>query len=43
MTSHERGKDREVFMTSVTYPWLFVTQIFHKVNQVMVATVKLSK
>jgi hypothetical protein len=27
---HERGKDREVFTTSGTYPWLFVTQIFHK-------------
>jgi hypothetical protein len=23
------GKDREVFMTSGTYPWSFVTQIFH--------------
>jgi len=28
--SHERGKDREVFTTSGTYPWSFVTQIFHK-------------
>jgi hypothetical protein len=27
--SHERGKDREVFMTSGTYIWSFVTQIFH--------------
>ena len=27
--SHERGKDREVLMTSGTYPWSFVTQIFH--------------
>jgi hypothetical protein len=27
--SHERGKDREVFSTSGTYPWSFVTQIFH--------------
>ena len=27
--SHERGKDREVFTTSGTYPWSFVTQIFH--------------
>ena len=26
--SHKRGKDREVF-TSGTYPWSFVTQIFH--------------
>jgi hypothetical protein len=25
----ERGKDREVFTTSGTYPWSFVTQIFH--------------
>jgi hypothetical protein len=29
LISHERGKDREVFMTSGTYPWSFVTQIFH--------------
>ena len=27
--SHERGKDREVFTTSETYPWSFVTQIFN--------------
>jgi hypothetical protein len=27
--SREWGKDREVFMTSGTYPWSFVTQIFH--------------
>jgi hypothetical protein len=27
--SHEWGKDREVFMTSGTYPLSFVTQIFH--------------
>jgi hypothetical protein len=27
---YERGKDREVFTTSGTYPWSFVTQIFHK-------------
>jgi len=27
--SHERGKDREVFTTRGTYPWSFVTQIFH--------------
>ena len=26
---HEWGKDREVFKTSGTYPWSFVTQIFH--------------
>jgi hypothetical protein len=28
--SHERGKDREVFATSGTYPWSFVSQKFHK-------------
>ena len=28
MISHERGKDWEVF-TSGTYPWSFVTQMFH--------------
>jgi hypothetical protein len=27
--SHERGKDREVFTTSGTYPWSFVIQISH--------------
>jgi hypothetical protein len=27
--SHKRGKDREVFTTSGTYPWSFVTHIFH--------------
>ena len=27
--SHEWGKDREVFTTGGTYPWSFVTQIFH--------------
>ena len=27
--SGEWGKDREVFTTSGTYPWSFVTQIFH--------------
>jgi len=27
---YERGNDREVFTTSGTYPWSFVTQIFHK-------------
>jgi hypothetical protein len=26
---HVWGKDREVFTTSGTYPWSFVTQIFH--------------
>jgi len=30
MISHEWGKDREVFTTSGTYSWSFVTQIFHK-------------
>ena len=27
--SHELGKDWEVFTTSGTYPWSFVTHIFH--------------
>ena len=27
--SHQWGKDREVFTTSGTYPWSFVTQVFH--------------
>ena len=27
--SHEWGKDREVLTTSGTYPWSFVTEIFH--------------
>ena len=27
--SRELGKDREVFTTGGTYPWSFVTQIFH--------------
>jgi len=27
--SHERGKYREVFTTSGTYSWSFVTQLFH--------------
>jgi hypothetical protein len=27
--SHDRDKNRNVFMTSETYPWSFVTQIFH--------------
>jgi hypothetical protein len=27
--SYERGKDREVFTTSGTYPWSLVTEIFH--------------
>ena len=29
MISHEGGKDQEEFETSETYPWSFVTQIFH--------------
>ena len=41
--SHEWGKDREVFTTSGTYPWSFVTQIFHNGQPIMVATVKYSK
>ena len=41
--SHERGNDREVFTTSGTYPWSFVTQIFHngqtsKTFEVMTST-----
>jgi len=32
-----------VFTTSGTYPWSFVTKIFHSVNQVMVTTVKFLK
>jgi hypothetical protein len=31
--SHERGKDLEVFATSVTYPCSFVTQIFQTGQQ----------
>jgi len=31
--SRERGKDREVFTTSGTYPWSFVRQIFHNRQQ----------
>jgi hypothetical protein len=31
---HEWGKDWKVFTTSETYPWPFVTQIFHRINQV---------
>jgi hypothetical protein len=27
--SHARGKDREVFTTSETYPWSSMTQIFY--------------
>ena len=29
ISSHERGKDRKVLTTSGTYPWSFVTHIFH--------------
>jgi hypothetical protein len=28
--SHEWGKDQEVFTTGGTYPWSFVTHIFHE-------------
>ena len=31
--SHEWGQSREVFTTSATYPWSFVTQIFHSSQQ----------
>jgi hypothetical protein len=31
--SREWGQDREVFTTSGTYPWSFVTQIFHNGQQ----------
>jgi hypothetical protein len=41
--SHEWGTDREVFRTSGTYPWSFVTQIFHIGKTSHVATVKRSK
>jgi hypothetical protein len=27
--SHERRNEREVFTTSGTYPWSFMTHIFH--------------
>ena len=27
--THDKGKDREVFRTSVTYRWSFATQIFN--------------
>ena len=50
--SCERGKDREVFMTSKTYPWSSVIQIFHsghpshggdrKTFEVMTSTLQLS-
>jgi hypothetical protein len=45
--SHERGKDREVFTTSGTYPWSFVTQTHNgqpsrgsdrKTSEVMIST-----
>ena len=29
MIGHKRGNDREVVTTIETYPWSFVTQIFH--------------
>jgi hypothetical protein len=31
--SREWGKDREVLMTSGTYPWSFVTQLFNQVKR----------
>ena len=31
--SYELGKEREVFTTSGTYPWSFLTQIFHNDQQ----------
>ena len=39
--SHELGKDQEVLTTSGTYPWSFVSHIFHNVNQVMEANPRL--
>jgi hypothetical protein len=35
-TRHDRGKDLEVFTTSGTYPWSFVTQIFHNVLKIYI-------
>ena len=40
--SREWGKDREVLTTSGTYPWSFVTQIFHN-GEIVMVTVKFSK
>ena len=40
MINHEWGKDREVLTTRGTYPWAFVTQIFHSGSQGLVATVQ---
>ena len=47
--SREWGKDREVFTTSGTYPWSFVTQIFHNgqpitnyLLHVMLATLRIT-
>ena len=44
--SHKRGNDRIKIATNGTYPWSFVTPIYEYFitgNQVMVATIKLSK
>ena len=44
--SHERGKDREVHTTNETYPWSFVTHLFHNCQPIHGgdrARVKLSK
>ena len=41
--SHEWGMDREVFMTSGTYPWSFMTPIFHNGQPSHGGDVQLSK
>ena len=41
--SGARGKDRKVFTTSRTYPWSFVTQIFHNDQPSHGGDVKFSK
>ena len=41
--SHEWGKGREVFTTSETYTWSFVTQIFHNCQPSHGGDVKLPK
>jgi len=41
--SGARGKDRKVFTTSGTYPWSFVTQIFHNDQPSNGGDVKFSK
>jgi hypothetical protein len=45
MISREWGKDQEVLTTSGTYPWSFVTLIFHsdrKIFKLMTSTLKSS-